>query len=72
MVEAVPCRPYNSLVDLAELLSCEDKLHKRRHVLTDFFKERGLQLVSTTNVGMLGTEDHIYLGDQPELNELVK
>ena len=42
MVEAVPMNPYNSLLDAAELLSCEDKLHKRRAVLDEFFKEYGL------------------------------
>lgn len=38
MVEAVPSKPYNSLVDPEVLLSCQDKLHERRHVLTDFFR----------------------------------
>lgn len=71
MVEAVPRAPYNSLLDPAELLSCEEKLHRRRHVLTDFFKSRGLQLVSSTNVGMLGTKDHIYIGEDQELQESV-
>ena len=39
MVEAVPARPYGSVEDLAELLSCHNKLAKRyfsfvkRHVL---------------------------------------
>jgi len=37
MVEAVPSKPYNSIIDATELLSCEDKLHRRRHVLNDFF-----------------------------------
>jgi hypothetical protein len=30
MIEAVPLKPYNSLIDPAELLSCEEKLLKRR------------------------------------------
>lgn len=37
MVEAVPKNPYNSTLDAAELLSCEDKLHKRRAVLDEYF-----------------------------------
>ena len=69
MVEAVPTNPYNSLLDPSELLSCQDKLHRRRHVLTDFFRANGLQLVSTTNVCMLGTKDHINLGQDQELIE---
>ena len=69
MVEAVPRSPYNSLVDPVELLSCGDKLHKRRHVLTDFFRSRGLQLVSATNAAMLGTEDHIFISDDAELEQ---
>ena len=40
MVEAVPSKPYDSIIDAAELLSCEDKLH--RHVLNDFFQSKGL------------------------------
>ena len=72
MVEAVPSKPYNSIVDPAELLSCEEKLHRRRHVLSDFFRDQGLQLVSSTNVGMLGTEDHMYLGDNEELDNEYK
>ena len=30
MIEAVPSKPYNSLIDAEELLSCEQKLHHRR------------------------------------------
>ena len=67
MVEVVPQKPYNSLLDPTVLLSCQDKLHQRRHVLTDFFRSKGLQLVSTTNVCMLGTKDHINLGQDQEL-----
>ena len=67
MVEAVPTKPYNSLVDPEVLLSCQDKLHERRHVLTDFFRQKGLQLVSTTNVCILGTNDHISLGNNQQL-----
>ena len=36
MIEAVPSKPYNSLLDPNELLSCEEKLHVRRQVLNDF------------------------------------
>ena len=38
MVEAVPTKPYDSLIDAGELLSCEEKLLKRRIVLQEFFK----------------------------------
>ena len=58
MVEAVPAQPYNSLVDAAELLSCEDKLHKRRHVLDNYFREKDLLIASMTNVPSLGTPGH--------------
>ena len=30
MVEAVPTKPYDSIIDAESLLSCEDKLHVRR------------------------------------------
>ena len=36
MIEAVPTKPYNSLIDPKELLSCEEKLHERRKVLNEF------------------------------------
>lgn len=72
MVEAVPKGPYDSTLDPEVLLSCQDKLHERRHILTDFFRSKGLQLISTTNVCMLGTEDHINLGDDKELIDLVE
>ena len=42
MVEAVPAMPYMSISDAGVLLSCEEKLHKRRAVLDQFFRERGL------------------------------
>ena len=42
MVEAVPTKPYNSIIDAAELLSCEEKLHDRRETLDNFFKQHGL------------------------------
>lgn len=67
MVEAVPTNPYGSIMDPEILLSCQDKLHQRRHILTDFFRSKGLQLISTTNVCLLGTEDHINLGNDQEL-----
>jgi glutamate--cysteine ligase catalytic subunit len=37
MIEAVPSKPYNSIIDAAELLSCEEKLHDRRETLDKFF-----------------------------------
>ena len=66
MVEAVPTKPYDSIIDPASLLSCEDKLHARREVLEDFFKANDLQMASLTNVPFLGTEGHIIL-DDPKL-----
>jgi len=66
MVEAVPSKPYNSIIEASELLSCEDKLHRRRHVLNDFFQSKGLQIISMPNACMLGTENHIDLGDDQE------
>jgi hypothetical protein len=42
MVEAVPTKPYNSLIDPNELLSVEEKLHHRRDTLDTFFGEYGL------------------------------
>ena len=36
MIEAVPSKPYDSIIDAAELLSCEEKLYKRREVLDEF------------------------------------
>lgn len=42
MIEAVPTKPYNSLIDAKELLSCEEKLHNRRHVLNEFCKKFGV------------------------------
>lgn len=36
MIEAVPSKPYNSIIDASELLSCEEKLHHRREVLDEF------------------------------------
>ena len=42
MVEAVPTKPYNSLVEPIELLSVEDKLDHRRNTLDKFFTEYDL------------------------------
>ena len=64
MVEAVPLKPYNSLIDPAVLLSCEEKLLKRRQVLEEFFKDHGLYFVSMTNVPALGTKNHIQLDEE--------
>ena len=67
MVEAVPAAPYGSIVDASELLSCEEKLHQRRAVLDKYFKERGLQLVSMTNVPSLGTPGHVALDEHKHI-----
>jgi len=61
MIEAVPKKPYDSLVDAGELLSCEEKLHYRRFALKKFCKEYGVQLASLANVPTLGTPNHILL-----------
>ena len=61
MVEAVPTKPYGSLIDAAELLSCEQKLMKRRIVLEEFFKEYGLSITSFSNAPTLGTPNHIHI-----------
>jgi hypothetical protein len=42
MIEAVPSKPYESLMDPAELLSCEASLHSRRKVLDEFCSSHGL------------------------------
>lgn len=64
MVEAVPSKPYNSLIDAAELLSCEEKLHDRRETLDKFFSGYKLTIASLANVMSLGTLNHIDLGDE--------
>ena len=71
MVEAVPSAPYSSLVDAAELLSCEEKLHDRRATLDKFFNEHDLQIASLANVATLGTPNHIDLNGDEELQKLV-
>ena len=63
MVEAVPTKPYNSIIDAAELLSCEEKLHSRRETLDKFFNEHDLQIASLPNVSTLGTPNHIDMED---------
>ena len=42
MIEAVPSKPYDSLIDAASLLSCESKLHIRRDVLDEFCVNKGM------------------------------
>ena len=42
MLEAVPAKPYDSLIDAGVLLSCESKLHHRREVLDDFCSGYGI------------------------------
>jgi glutamate--cysteine ligase catalytic subunit len=42
MIEAVPSKPYDSIIDAAQLLSCEAKLHNRRDVLDEFCKQYGI------------------------------
>lgn len=71
MVEAVPAMPYMSICDASELLSCEEKLHRRRAVLDGYFKQHGLQLVSMTNVPSLGTPGHIAL-DEHDMDPVLK
>ena len=68
MIEAVPSKPYESLIDPNELLSCEQSLHKRRKVLDEFFSGHNLQIVSLANAPGLGTKNHIILEDE-ELNQ---
>lgn len=54
MIEAVPKKPYNSIIDAAELLSCEQMLHDRREVLDEFCKSYGIQIVSLPNINLWG------------------
>ena len=75
MIEAVPCKPYNSIIDAEELLSCEKKLHDRRECLDKFFQSYDLQIASLPNVGSLGTPGHIDVGDeevQKKIDENIK
>ena len=71
MIEAVPMKPYDSIIDAAELLSCEEKLEKRREVLDEFCKSYGIQIVSLPNAPSLGTINHIVIEDE-ELAKQVK
>jgi glutamate--cysteine ligase catalytic subunit len=71
MIEAVPSKPYDSLVDPAVLLSCESKLHLRREVLNEFCEKNGVQMVSLPNAPSLGTENHITI-DDAELARKIK
>ena len=64
MIEAVPTKPYGSLIDAAELLSCDEKLHTRRETLDAFLQERNVDIASLANVGSLGTHNHIDIGDE--------
>lgn len=61
MVEAVPSKPYASIVDAATLLSCEQKLHERRQILDEFFRTYDLNITSLTNASYLGTPNYIEL-----------
>jgi hypothetical protein len=63
MIEAVPCKPYNSIIDAADLLSCEEKLHDRRECLDKFFQSHDLSIASLPNVGSLGTPGYIDVED---------
>lgn len=71
MIEAVPKKPYDSIIDAAELLSSEVKLHQRREVLDEFCSQFGLQIVSLPNAPSLGTENHIVIEDE-ELAQKIK
>jgi len=64
MIEAVPSKPYDSIIDAAQLLSCEEKLHVRRDVLDEYCINKGMQIVSLANAPALGTKDHIILDDK--------
>jgi len=55
MVEAVPKEPYQSISHAEDLLSCVDKLSKRREILRDYFKKFNIMLVSMPNAPSLGT-----------------
>jgi glutamate--cysteine ligase catalytic subunit len=70
MVEAVPSKPYNSLMDASDLLSVVEKLHHRRDTLDAFFGEYGLQITSMANAGSLGTKDHIYIENEEFRNKV--
>jgi len=61
MIEAVPIKPYNSILNAEDLLSCEEKLHKRRETLQKFLRKHdpNLIIVSLPNAPGLGTPDHI-------------
>lgn len=61
MIEAVPSKPYNSTIEAEDLLSCEDKLHRRREALQTFLRKQdsNLIIVSLPNAPGLGTPNHI-------------
>jgi len=71
MIEAVPSKPYDSIIDASSLLSCEQKLHLRRDVLDEYCWDYGLQIVSLANVPYLGCKDHIVI-DDADLAQAVK
>jgi glutamate--cysteine ligase catalytic subunit len=71
MIEAVPKKPYDSIIDAAELLSSEIKLHQRREVLDEFCSQYGIQIVSLPNAPSLGTKNHIVI-EEEELAQQIK
>ena len=71
MVEAVPTQPYDAIENLRELLTCYPKVQRRRQILNNFFTSCGLGLASVASPIILGTHDHVFIEDDPELREEV-
>ncbi len=63
MVEAVPSRPYASVMDPEQILSCVGKLERRRKLLEDHFLFNGLAITTLASPINLGTDGHIVIRD---------
>lgn len=45
IIEAVPTKPYDSIQNAEDLLSCEEKFHKRRKTLQKFLRKNDPNLI---------------------------
>ena len=55
MVEAVPSKPYNSLIEAADIFSCKEKLHDRHDTLDKFSSGYNFAIASLANIMRVGT-----------------
>jgi len=71
MIEAVPEAPYGNYQDPSQLLSCYEKIIKRRGIIKDFLEMEKLIVSSMASSPVLGTPNSISMTEemQKEIEE---